>query len=220
MKFVSSAIVVSVLTAAAQGQILNGNFESGFVPSSGHGEVPAPWSSSAPGNTFVSCDTWDSSGANGLPPSFNNVFTGVVAAEGNRWAGGWNFEDMHQLMGFALTPNQQYTISALVHVGNAAIPFGPAGWEFGLGATSSSTPLIVAQFAPTVTWSQGWVLQSATFTAPSNAGSLQYFFPRVYPVGGANSYMGIDDIQIHAVPTPGSLALLGVGGLLLRRTRR
>lgn len=216
MKLLSSAIVLSMLAAAAQGQILNGDFETGFVNNNGHGWTPSPWTSLFPGNTFQSFDTWDSSNTNGLSPGFNTVFIGVTAAQGNRWAGGWNFETMFQQMGFALTPNQQYTISALVH----AETFGPGGWEFGLGATANSTPTIVAQFAPTVTWNQGWVLQSATFTAPSNAGSLLYFFPRIYPTGGANCYMGIDDIQIHAVPTPGSLALLGLSGVLLKRRRR
>ncbi len=201
-------------------QILNGGFETGFVTASGSAQLPTPWTSTAPGNIFVSFDTWASGGGNGLPPWFAGVFTGVVAAQGKRWAGGWNFENMHQQMAFTLTPGQQYTISALVHAPNAPFGYVAGGWRFKLGPTGAAGTTTIATFAPTVTWSMGWVLQSATFTAPANAGSLQYFFPEVYKTGNLNTYMGIDDIRITPVPGAGPLALLGLGGAACVSRRR
>lgn len=214
------ALACGTLTTHANAQILNGGFENGFVPAFGSGFTPAPWTSTAPGNIVVAFDTWASSGGNGLPPSVAGLFTGVVAAQGKRWAGGFNFENMYQQMAFALTPGQQYTVSALVHAPNINNGYVSGGWRFGLGASGSSTPTIVATFAPTVTWSQGWVLQSATFTAPSNAASLQYFFPQVYKTGATSTYMAIDDIRITPVPAAGPIALLGAGGVLCVRRRR
>lgn len=218
MALAAAACTMPVHRAGAQ--ILNGGFESGVVPAFGSGYVPAPWTSTAPGNIVVSFDTWASSGGNGLPPSVAGLFTGVVAAQGQRWAGGFNFENMYQQMAFTLTPGQQYTVSALVHAPNSNVGWVSGGWRFGLGASGSSTPLIVATFAPTVTWNQGWVMQSATFTAPSNAASLQYFFPQVYKTGLTSTYMAIDDIRIAPVPGPGPLALLAAGGALCVRRRR
>lgn len=214
------ALSCGSLMPRAGAQILNGGFESGFVPAFGSGFTPAPWTSTAPGNIVVAFDTWASSGGNGLPPSVAGLFTGVVAAQGQRWAGGFNFENMYQQMAFTLTPGQQYTVSALVHAPNINNGYVSGGWRFGLGASGSSTPLIVATFAPTVTWNQGWVMQSATFTAPGNAASLQYFFPQVYKTGLTSTYMAIDDIRITPVPGPGPLALLAAGGPLCVRRRR
>ncbi len=221
MKTSGLGIALSLsLVAGASAQINNGNFDTGFVLAGGQAYVPSPWSSTGPGNAFVSFDTWDDSSTNGLTPSFAGVFTGVTANSGHRWAGGWHFEDMHQLMGSTLVPGQQYTIFAAVHAPNAPFGYVPGGWRFGLGATANSVPTIVATFPATVTWSAGWVLQSATFTAPANSASLQYFFPQVYQTGTLNTYMGIDDISIQRVPAPGALALLGAGGLLCLRRRR
>ena len=221
MKRLAPAIGLLLSAAsAASAQLLNNGFDTGFVAAGGQGELPAPWSSTAPGNSFVSFDTWDHTAVNGLTPSFAGVFTGVTAQSGTRWAGGWQFEDMHQLMSFTLTPGQTYQIDAWVHAPNAPFGYVPGGWRFGLGATSTSVPTIVATFAPTVVWSAGWVLQSATFIAPSNAATLPYFFPQVYQTGNLNTYMGIDDLSVHAVPSPGSVALAGLGSALLLRRRR
>lgn len=206
--------------AAASAQLSNTSFDTGFVASGGQAEVPAPWSSTGPGNSFISFDTWDHTGGNGLLPNFANVFTGVTAASGTRWTGGWNFENMHQLMGSTLVPGQQYTVSAHIHAANTNVGFLPGGFEFGLGATATSTPTVIATF-PVVTWANGWVLQSATFTAPSNAASLPYFFPIAYSSNPAvNTYVGIDDVTITLVPAPGSVALLSCGLLVAFRRRR
>lgn len=220
MKLLLIPIAGLALAGTANAQLTNTGFDVGFVASGGQAELPAPWSSTGPGNTFISFDTWDHTNANGLAPAFANVFTGVTAATGTRWAGGWNFEDMHQLMGFTLTPGQQYTISAFVHAANANASFLPGGFQFALATTPTSTPTVVATF-PVVNWASGWVLQSATFTAPANAATLPYFLPQAYSSNSAvNTYVGIDDVRLTLVPAPGTLALLGLGGAVCVNRRR
>jgi hypothetical protein len=213
------ALILAASAPHAAAQLINNGFDTGFVPASGQAEVPAPWSSTAPGNSFISYDTWDHTSANGLPPTFANVFTGVTAQSGTRWAGGWDFEDMSQLMSFTLTPGQQYTVSAWVHAPNANVGFQPGGFQMGLGPTNAAFTTTIATF-PVVTWAMGWTFQSANFTAPANSASLLYFFPDVYAIPGSSTYMGIDDVRITPVPSPGSFALCGLGAALCIRRRR
>jgi hypothetical protein len=124
-----AALVPLLAGAAASAQIVNGGFDLGLVTGTGNGHLPAPWSSLMPGNTLISMDTWDHTGANGLPANTAGVFTGVTAQSGTRWGGGWNFENMHQQMSFTLTPGQQYLISAWVHAPNANVGYVPGGWR-------------------------------------------------------------------------------------------
>lgn len=222
MRRLVPAIALPLLAAsAASAQITNPGFDVGFVAGGGHAEVPTPWNSTGPGNPFVSFDTFDDSGANGMAPSTAGLFPGVTAHSGHRWAGGWDFEDMHQLLSSPLTPGQQYTVSAWVHAPDTTFGYAVGGWEFGLGATASSTPAIFAVFPATATWAAGWIFQSATFTAPPTSASTPYFFPRVYKPGSLSTYMAIDDIDIRAVPAPGALALMATGIVtaVRRRTR-
>lgn len=213
-------VLILAAASSASAQLLNTGFDTAVVPQGGMGQLPAPWSSTAPGNTSVAFDTWDDTGANGIVPTFQAVFSGVTAHSGHRWAGGWDFENMSQLMTAPLTPGQTYQIDAWIHAPQPSGGYLAGDFQFGLGATAASSPTIVAVFPATVTWAAGWVHQTATFTAPSNAATLPYFFPQIYALPGQNSYMGIDDVTVQAVPSPGSIAIAGVGGLLCLRRRR
>lgn len=219
-RMLASVGITLSFAGLAQGQLTNTGFDTGFVLANGQAHVPAPWTSSGPGNAFVSFDTFDDSGSNGLAPGFAGLFPGVTAQSGNRWAGGWHFENMSQLMGSTLIPGGVYAVSAWVHAPNAPIGYVPGGWRFGLGANPSSSPTIVATFPATVTWGQGWVFQSATFIAPSNAGALPYFFPQCYQTGTLNTYMAIDSIDLRLVPAPGAMTLAGLAGVAALRRKR
>ena len=102
---------------ASANLVVNGGFELGPPLGGtpvGHGDLPTPWTSSAPLNFLISYDTWENTGTTGVPPNFASLFTGVVAPEGVRWAGGFDFEELGQLLQTPLTPGQEYTFSAYV----------------------------------------------------------------------------------------------------------
>lgn len=213
----SVVAIVGLSPLAGANLIANGGFEAGAVPGSpiGHAYSPAPWTSSQPGNAFVNYDTWENTGTTGMAPVNYSVFTGVTAAEGVRWGGGWNFEEMGQILGTTLTPGQQYTISALVRPRN-----GDTGsFQFYLGTAVNAQTASLATF-PVTSSTAGWVLQSANFIAPAGAGSMPWFIIDSYNTTGTDRYIGIDDIRLVATPTPGALALLGAGGLIATRRRR
>lgn len=216
---VLSALAAASLTSHASAFLLvNGGFEVGAVPMP-NGNVPAPWTSTAPGNVFVSYDTWANGGVGGIPPAFAGLFTGATAPQGTRWAGGFTFEEMGQLLGAPLTPGQQYGVSAIVRPGNTQ---PPASFEFYIGTGPGSPVSLLATFpmvAPGV-----WTPQGAIFTAPANALANPWFIIKAYSFSATGAlqtaYVGIDDVVLRPVPTPGAAALVGLSGLAFFRRRR
>ncbi len=218
----SFAAAAFALAGSAQANLIsNPSFETGAVGGAptGHAFSPAPWTSSAPGNGFINWDTFHNSGTTALPPSFAGTFTGALAAHGERWAAGWTFEEMGQILsGGPLTPGGQYTISAQVRP--AFTHFG--SFEFWIGTGPSSPVSMLTSFTQVA--SGAWHFQTANFTAPANAASNPWFLIKGYSIAAdgtpQQAYIGIDDMFMDRVPAPGSLALLGGAGLLSIRRRR
>ncbi len=215
-----SLCALSALTsgALAINQLQNAGFETGAVAGGGHAFTPAPWTSSSPGNAFINYDTWENTGTTGLIPTTSGVFTGATAPEGVRWAGGWSFEEMGQLLSSPLNAGQQYLVSAMVRPGFTQI----GSFEFYIGTGPGSPVSLLASFP--MANSGSWTFQNATFTAPSNSAANPWFIVKAYttasPVPGDDRvYMGIDDMFLDVVPAPGSLALLGGAGLFSARRR-
>lgn len=216
-----SAALVTLIAETSSGAnlLVNGSFENGNVLGGGQAHTPAPWTSTAPGNPFINWDTWENTGTTGLPPNFAGLFTGATAPAGVRWAGGFNFEEMGQPLSSTLTPGQQYTLSAFVRPSN---PHPPASFEFYIG-TGPGSPVTLLTTFPMVP-AGSWTPQSATFTAPLNSGANPWFIMKSYSFAADGTpqtvYVGIDDVYLDVVPTPGSGVILGAAGALLLRRRR
>lgn len=217
----SSAGLVLIAAGTANANILvNGDFEVGNVLANGQAYTPAPWTSTAPGNAFINWDTWaNTGGPAGLSPSFAGLFTGATAPSGNRWSGGFSFEEMGQLLGSPLTPGQQYNLSAFVRPSN---PHPPASFEFWIGTGPGSPVTQIASF-PMVT-AGAWHAQSTSFIAPANSLANPWFLIKAYSIAADGTpqtvYAGIDDVYLDVVPTPGAAGLLGCAGLAAAWRRR
>lgn len=215
----SAALIAAVAGTSHASLLVNGDFETGAVALGGQAHTPAPWTSSAPGNAFINWDTWEDTGTTGLPPSFAGLFTGATAPSGVRWAGGFDFEEMGQLLGSALTPGNTYNISALVRPCN---PHPPSSFEFYLGTGPSNPVTLVATFPMVAAGS--WHAQSMNFVAPANAGANPWFLIKAYSIGANGTpqsvYVGIDNVVLDLVPAPGAVAMLGLAGSVAALRRR
>ena len=219
---VSVGIFLSGLVAtdtARANLVVNGGFEAGVVGGSptGHGDLPTPWTSSAPLNFLVSYDTWENTGTTGMHPNTLFLFQGDVAPEGIRWAGGLDFEELSQLLQNPLTPGQEYTLSAYVQSSDGNV----GSFEIWLGAGVNTYSTQVAILPPNNGFFSGWELQSAKFIAPANAGTTPWLLFKSYATTfSAGTYMGIDDVRLVATPEPSTLVLSVLAILGLIGTRR
>jgi len=208
-------------SASAANLLVNGDFEIGAVPGvpTGQAYTPAPWTSTAPGVTTINWDTWENTGTTGLPPSYATLFTGATAPSGVRWAGGFNFEEMGQLLSTPLTPGQNYNLSAFVRPCN---PHPPSSFEFWIG-TGPGTPVSLVATFPMVS-AGSWTPQATSFVAPLNSLANPWFIIKSYSINSQGLpqtvYVGIDDVFLDVVPAPGACALLGCAGALAARRRR
>lgn len=228
-RFSAIATPVLCLAAAANAQILNGSFEAGpaypgglniFSPG-----TPPPWVASN-----LTPDCYDNTGADGWNlggiPAYNNMFQAMPAAAGNRFIGfaastTFAFNESFQQTTPPLNAGQTYTISAQLaadDIGRAAAFGGP---YFGRGQVDV---LLNGTYIGTLTQNTAsftWEARSFSFVAPLATTAVFRFVAQA----GTNtagivdsSYIGIDDIRL--VPSPGSLALLGLAGIVAGRRRR
>lgn len=102
------------------------------------------------------------------------------------------------------------------------------GTDVGSLSTDVGTFALLLSVNPTLTttgYPYVWTQYTSTITGLSGptdgAIALRYFVTNGGPLGDNSSYIGIDTLTITAVPEPATYLLmaLGVGGLLLRRSR-
>ena len=205
--FVSFGLISSVVTvdSARANLVINGGFELGAPLGGspvGHGDLPTPWTSSAPLNFLVSYDTYENTGTTGMPPNTAGFFPGVVAPEGIRWSGGFDFEELGQQLQTTLTPGQEYTFSAFVRSSNGDV----GSFEIWLGTGVNTFTTQLAILPPNNGFANGWELQSAKFIAPANAATTPWLLFESYTILNG-TYIGIDDVRLVATPEPATIVL-------------
>lgn len=216
----------ALASAPAFAQIVNGSFETGQAyvgaPIFWSPGTPAPWYA-----TSFTPDMYDNTGADGWNlagiPAYNGMFSGVAACDGNRFIGiaastsFGGFSESFAQVTAPLVAGQSYTLNACMAVDDRgyAVPYG--GPFFGRGEIDVFLDNnLIGTFSQN-TASLTWEARSITFTATSSLPATFEFFARVEPLSQHASYMALDGIRL--IPAPGSVALLGLGGLLGTRRR-
>lgn len=228
------AIAGTLITvAAAQAQLSNPSFEFGLAYPGGPNifapGTPAPWVA-----TSFTPDLYDNTGADGWNlagiPAYNNgsqnMFQGMLASHGNRFIGfaastGFGgINEAFQQTTAPLIPGNQYLLSVQMAAddGGKATPYG--GPYFGRGEVK-----VLLDGNPIGTFTQNtasmtWEVRNISFIAPATSTATFTFIAQLDPTpgSGGNSYIGLDNFRL--VPAPGSIALLGMGGVLALKRRR
>lgn len=227
-KFLST-IFLAVLSNsyASAGYILNGSFEAsaGYFQTQ-QGVMPPNWVA-----TKQSPDLYSTNGSFGLAPSDYGNFTGASAQDGLGWVAGWSLveETFAQNLATTLTPGAEYSISGYLLQSKRPDLDNPGGYSILLNSTNSfSGPLVqVATWQPT-TNSDSWEYRNATFTAPTNANSLNWIIFRPYDSGSGSAYPGLDNVSLtagpgvslNAVPEPSSCLFVATSMITFVYVRR
>ncbi|MCG3121797.1 MAG: hypothetical protein GIKADHBN_00168 [Phycisphaerales bacterium] len=220
-------VLASGATPAVARPLVNGSFETGVAYSGGPNifspGTPAPWYA-----TSFTPDLYDNTSADGWGiggiPAYDNMFKGMVACDGHRFIGfaaSTDFGGINE--SFAqqtapLIPGNQYTVSACIAADDLgkAIPYG--GPYYGRGEVNV---LLDGNFIGKLTQNTAsltWESRSFTFIAPASSTAVFEFVAQLDPFNPApSSYIALDDIQI--TPAPGTLALVGLAGLVAGRRR-
>ncbi|MBV6459576.1 MAG: hypothetical protein HONBIEJF_02725 [Fimbriimonadaceae bacterium] len=222
--------LIATVTISANAQVLNGSFETGGDPYGGNLNVfvagtPSPWYATA-----YTPDLYDNSGSLGGwglggIPTYNNMFAGMVAADGSRFigfaAGVFNgspiSESFKQTMG-PLVGGQSYTLNVQMAVDDLGKAAGFGGPYTGRGIIDV---LINGSYVGSLaanTASLTWESRSVSFVAPTASSWDIEFVASMGQVPGSPSYMALDDISI--VPEPASLLAVGAGLACLGGRRR
>lgn len=116
----------------------------------------------------------------------------------------------------SLVAGQEYQLT-FVALSNTNFTAGTGPLRFGTSSSATDFGSLAFSTGAFSTVSQ-WQSFSTSFVASSNSDFLT--IQGSQGEGGANSWMFVDGVSLQLVPTPGSLALLGLGGLCLARRRR
>ena len=220
VKVVTVAFAFIVGTAAEAQLISNGSFETIPGQANGQGILPSGWLP-----VTVSPDTYSNDGTFGLSPGDFGNFTGVTAFDGTRWVAGAAFgraatdtavggESIGTTLVMTLTPGNIYRLDA--HLYQAVRPDlnNPGGYHLFLASDATASGVAAAVLLGALSSTSGidaWESRSLTFVAPVDANSRPLLILAPYQATTGNSYPGIDNLSLIAVPEPVSILLASVG---------
>jgi len=116
----------------------------------------------------------------------------------------------------ALVAGVEYQLS-FVALSNTDFTAGTGPLRFGTSSSATDFGSLVFSTG-TINTPRQWQSFNTSFVASASGNFLT--IQGSQGEGGANSWMFVDGVVLEAVPTPGSLALLGMGGLCMLRRRR
>lgn len=232
----SGVLALAIGASAASANIVNGSFETGNPYGGAPGGItyltpgtPAPWFA-----TVFTPDLYDNTGAQGYGLgghfTYDNMFQGLVAHDGNRFIGfgaSTSFGGISEAFAQTtspLTAGVLYTMSAAI----AADDTGRGQANFGGPYTGRGEVKVllngnlIGVFTQN-TLSLTWETRSFSFIAPAASSYTFEFVAQLSPGNPGrppeSSYIGLDGITL--IPTPSALGVLACGAMALaRRPRR
>ena len=223
VKKMTTAVTCLCSIGTAQANLLdNSGFETGTVTGNGFGSVPDPWI-----GTGSLADTYDDTGATAMSKMEGfgtpELMDGVLAFEGHRYLGvhtpynGYNPDGFAQLLTNPLTSGQTYTVSASLLADDRGA-FGGIFSNLGaidvFGIISGQHEFLGRLEANSV--GMTWERRSVTFLANRRYEYLDFNGSLDSP----SAYMGIDAVELVAVPEPTTLVSLAIVGAGLARRRK
>lgn len=199
----AAACAIACTTPATAGIITNGGFELGtFNGGNALAQQVQPGGGELSGWTISNAPaTWYTSGWNNNPQQFPlNPRTGsfgVSLADGS-------VRTVSLSQSINLKPFQQYQLS--FWVGNYSFNNGPAGVNVNITDGTSNTILLSENvLAPLPNTSSNWTRFAFNFIADGTSNTISF--------GELNgpSYIGLDDVNITAVPEPATWAMMILG---------
>lgn len=178
-----------------------------------------PDSATATSTFSASYDIGNTIDGSGLPANFTPADAHANYAVNNHWttASGALGANNAAASFFFTSPVTIGTFHMWNHRSNviAADP-GYAVTRFDLRLFDSSNNEIFSLLNQTATPNVA-IAQSYLFAPVANVSRVDF---RVLANNGSTQYTGLAEVAFEAVPTPGALALMGLGGLLAARRRR
>lgn len=213
------AIAAALAVSASANLVPNGGFEVNTTfPGTFGGDTADGWTNISPGTTP---DVWDNTGTDGLAPGFaGGYFAHVLAAEGTNWASlvgepGWHeaIGSSYMALGVGL---YAFSLEMIYDVHNPGGYTSPGAIEVYLDKAGGGYSLIgvLAPNTAADTWETRGMLIGIGVADVYSIG-----LRAVEAAPGTHSFVGIDDVQLNAVPVPEPFSM-GLAGLALAAAAR
>ncbi len=211
-----AAVVMSASTFAALIPIVNAGFEETILSEGAYDFAVPGWDTVGPGPSSGSWNPDDGAifyGYGGEAPEGLNV---AWIAEGTDDAGAGVEGGIAQLLAETLTADTTYTLT--VEVGNSYY----YAWGEGYKVQLLAGGILLAEDDSTLTpATDTFELSTVMFdSAGADAGLLGQALEIRLLAKAGNGEADFDDVQLSAVPEPATIALLGMGILMLKRKRK